>query len=60
MAAASGSYTVNDYFTYSGATADRWYVSIELSLCGKENLPLRMQDDTTPIEQEEQEVNPDA
>ena len=57
VAAASGAYTVNDYFTYSGATSDRWYVSIELSLCAEANLPLRMQDDTTNLEKEE---NPDA
>ena len=56
-AAASGAYTVNDYFTYSGATSDRWYVSIELSLCAEANLPLRMQDDTTNLEKE---ANPDA
>ena len=57
VAAASGAYTVNDYFTYSGATSDRWYVSIELSLCAEANLPLRMQDDTTNLEKE---ANPDA
>ena len=57
VAAASGTYTVNDYFTYSGATSDRWYVSIELSLCAEANLPLRMQDDTTNLEKE---ANPDA
>lgn len=57
VAAASGAYTVNDYFTYSGATSDRWYVSIELSLCAEANLPLRMQDDTTNLEKE---ANPNA
>lgn len=57
VAAASGAYTVNDYFTYSGATSDRWYVSIELSLCAEANLPLRMQDNTTNLEKE---ANPDA
>ena len=57
VAAASGAYTVNDYFTYSGATSDRWYVSIEHSLCAEANLPLRMQDDTTNLEKE---ANPDA
>lgn len=41
VAAATGSYTASDLFTYSGATADRWYVSIDLALCAKENLPLR-------------------
>ena len=44
-------------FTYSGAASDRWYVSIELSLCAEANLPLRMQDNTTNLEKE---ANPDA
>ena len=39
-------------FTYSGAASDRWYVSIELSLCAEANLSLRMQDDTTNLEKE--------